>query len=361
MFVVLDQNRTFLALFIILLSIKITLEEKFYYEKSFIIFSIFIVILMFIKNIIFLDGFIDFPLIRIIINSFIFISFVDKIKDNKLIIINMFFWYIIGCFFTIFYSLIYKLNLGISLSAIMSKRFAGVNNDFNYYAVAIAFAISILIVFYFISNNKNTIMLLTTELHSHRIKQALENNGLRVGLRRIKRLMHENGWLHETKRNSHGITKADNEAHKAENLIARDFSADKPNEKLLTDISEVQCSDGKLYISPIMDCYNGEIIALGMDDNMKKELVVSTLESAAKKYNLAGAIIHSDRGRQYTSAAFRKRLGQLEIRQSMSGTGRCYDNARMENGKLFCDPKKGEAIPYTNASNEDGTSKDYNF
>lgn len=82
-----------------------------------------------------------------------------------------------------------------------------------------------------------------------RMQQALENNGQHAGLRRIKRLMRENGWLHESKRRPNGITKADNEAQKAENLIARDFSAEKPNEKLLTDISEVQCSDGKLYIS----------------------------------------------------------------------------------------------------------------
>ena len=101
-------------------------------------------------------------------------------------------------------------------------------------------------------------------------------------------------------------------------------------EKLLTDITEVQCADGKLYISPIMDCFNGEIIALKMDDNMRKELVAETLSAAARGQNLRGAILHSDRGSQYTSGAFREKLKDLEMLQSMSGTGKCYDNARME-------------------------------
>ncbi|OGO90864.1 MAG: hypothetical protein A2Y17_03755 [Clostridiales bacterium GWF2_38_85] len=79
-----------------------------------------------------------------------------------------------------------------------------------------------------------------------------------------------------------------------------------------------------------MDCFNGEIIALSMDDNMRKELVVSTINTASQRYDLSGAILHSDRGSQYTSTTFRDRLKELGIKQSMSGTGKCYDNARME-------------------------------
>ena len=165
---------------------------------------------------------------------------------------------------------------------------------------------------------------------ARRMQIALKQEGYHAGLRRINRIMHENGWIHEPKRRPDGITKADKEAQKAENLIQRDFSAEKPYEKLLTDISEIACFDGKLYISPVMDCYGGEIIALNMADNMRKELVVSTIASAAKSRDLHGAILHSDRGSQYTSEAFREKLNQLGIIQSMSGTGKCYDNARME-------------------------------
>ena len=165
---------------------------------------------------------------------------------------------------------------------------------------------------------------------AQRMQLALRQTGREAGMRRIKRIMRENGWLHERKRRPKGITKADNEAQKAENLLNGDFTAQGPCEKLLTDITEVQCADGKLYISPIMDCFNGEIIALNMDDNMRKELVVETLATAARGRNLCGAILHSDRGSQYTSGAFREKLKSLEMLQSMGGTGKCYDNARME-------------------------------
>ena len=90
-----------------------------------------------------------------------------------------------------------------------------------------------------------------------RMQLALAQRGIRAGIRRLTRIMRENGWLHERKRHPKGLTKSDPEAMKAENLINQDFSAEKPFQKLLTDITQVQCADGKLYISPILDCFNG--------------------------------------------------------------------------------------------------------
>lgn len=113
-------------------------------------------------------------------------------------------------------------------------------------------------------------------------------------------------------------------------MIQQNFKSDRPFSKILTDITVVQCKDSKLYISPILDCYSGEILSLCMDNNMRKELVIRTAEAAAKKFPLCGAILHSDRGSQYTSEAFKDTLTQLGITQSLSGVGRCYDNARME-------------------------------
>ena len=92
-------------------------------------------------------------------------------------------------------------------------------------------------------------------------------------------MMKENGWLHK-RRIPHGITKTTTEAQEQENILKRDFSAQRPSEKFLTDITEVQCADGKLYVSPIMDCFNGEIVALEMRDNMKKELCIDTVYSS---------------------------------------------------------------------------------
>ena len=115
--------------------------------------------------------------------------------------------------------------------------------------------------------------------------------------------MKEGGLLHKNRR-PHGKTKSTTEIQDKENLIKRDFTADKPLKKLLTDITEVQCSDGKLYISPIMDCFNGEILAVEMRDNMKKELCIDTVKQLKQRYcNLQGVLLHSDRGSQYTSEA----------------------------------------------------------
>ena len=164
----------------------------------------------------------------------------------------------------------------------------------------------------------------------NRMQIALLQKGIQVSRRTVHRAMKENGLLHRQRR-PHGITKATTEIQEKENLIKRDFSAETPLTKFLTDISEFPCADGKLYISPVMDCFNGEIVALEMQDNMKKELCIDTVNQLHDKYpNLTGAILHSDRGSQYTSEDFRETLGTYEIQQSLSGVGHCFDNARME-------------------------------
>lgn len=163
-----------------------------------------------------------------------------------------------------------------------------------------------------------------------RIRIALRQKGIAVSERTVYRAMKEAGLLHKRRR-PHGITKANTEIQDKENILKRDFTAEEPVKKLLTDISEIQCSDGKLYISPILDCFNGEIVALEMRDNMKKELCLDTIAQLKTRYgDLSGVIIHSDRGSQYTSEAFRKRVAQYGMIQSLSGTGHCFDNSRME-------------------------------
>ena len=163
-----------------------------------------------------------------------------------------------------------------------------------------------------------------------RMQIALMHRGYTVGKRRISRIMKENGWLHERKRRPKGLTRATTEIQEKENLIKQDFTSDQPYQKLLTDISQISCRDGKLYISPIMDCFNGEIISLVMRSNMRKELCIDTFNAAAKRFPLNGAILHSDRGSQYTSEAFREKLSNAGVLQSLSGVNHCVDNARME-------------------------------
>ena len=165
-----------------------------------------------------------------------------------------------------------------------------------------------------------------------RMRTALKSTGIDVSKRTVYRAMSEMGLLHK-KRTPHGITKATTEIQERENLIKRDFTAEKPLQKLLSDITEIQCLDGKLYLSAVLDCYNGEVLAAAMDDNMKKELCIRTVEELKLQYGkkaLSGAVFHSDRGSQYTSDAFRDALKEAGMVQSLSGTGHCFDNARME-------------------------------
>jgi transposase InsO family protein len=142
--------------------------------------------------------------------------------------------------------------------------------------------------------------------------------------------MRANGLLQKKKRTPNSLTKEDYAAQKSENLINQDFHGSVPNTKWLSDISEVSTADGKLYISPLLDCFDGQIVGLGMADNMKKELCISAFDQACQRHNAYGMIFHSDRGSQYTSQKFREALESRSAVQSMSGTGRCYDNARME-------------------------------
>jgi transposase InsO family protein len=146
--------------------------------------------------------------------------------------------------------------------------------------------------------------------------------------------MKKHGLIHAVKHTPNGITKADKQAQKSDDLIKRDFTAEKPLTKAITDITELPTADGKLYLSCIFDCYDLMPIGLAMADNMRAELCEKTLESLALKYGktaIKGLIAHSDRGSQYTSELYRNAIRKYEILQSMnSAAGKCHDNARCE-------------------------------
>lgn len=152
------------------------------------------------------------------------------------------------------------------------------------------------------------------------------------GERTVYRVMEQIGLSHRPKRKPNGITKADRKAQKSDDLLQRDFKSDVPLTKCVTDITEIKASDGKLYVSAIFDCFDSAVIGLAMDTNMKAPLCVQTLENAVRSYpQLKGAVLHSDRGTQYTSKEYRKAIKKHRINQSMnSAGGRCHDNARCE-------------------------------
>ena len=120
----------------------------------------------------------------------------------------------------------------------------------------------------------------------------------------------------------------------AENILNREFYADKPNEKWLTDVTEFKWYEGavihKLYLSAIFDLYDRRIVAYKIGISHNNKLVFDTFDEAVAKYPNAHPLFHSDRGFQYTSKVFRAKLDKAKMVQSMSSVGRCIDNGPME-------------------------------
>lgn len=123
--------------------------------------------------------------------------------------------------------------------------------------------------------------------------------------RAVYRIMEAVGISHHPRRKPNRITKADREARKSDDLLKRDFHAEEPLTKCVTDITESKASDGKLYVSAVFGCFDSSAVGLAMDTDMKAPLCVQTLENAFNaRPGIRGAIIHSDRGRASTPARF---------------------------------------------------------
>ena len=119
-----------------------------------------------------------------------------------------------------------------------------------------------------------------------------------------------------------------------ENVLNREFYADAPNEKWLTDVTEFKYYIGpeirKLYLSAILDLYDKRIVAYKISDSNNKQLVFDNFDEAVALNPDAHPLFHSDRGFQYTSITFYNKLQVAKMRQSMSRVGRCIDNGPME-------------------------------
>jgi putative transposase len=129
----------------------------------------------------------------------------------------------------------------------------------------------------------------------------------------------------------HRLTEADPAAGSIPDLVARDFTADAPGVKMVGDITYIPSWEGWVYLATVIDCHTKEVIGWAMDDHYKTSLVEAAIRMAARNHNIRpGAIFHSDRGSNYTSARFAGTLRELNIRQSVGRTGICYDNAMAE-------------------------------
>lgn len=119
--------------------------------------------------------------------------------------------------------------------------------------------------------------------------------------------------------------------HIAENILNRHFKAEKPNQKWVTDVTELRYGHSqKAYLSAILDLYDGSIISYVLGNSNNNPLVFKTLDQAIETLSVTTPMIHSDRGYQYTSYEFRRRIKEAKMTQSMSRVGRCIDNGPME-------------------------------
>ena len=117
----------------------------------------------------------------------------------------------------------------------------------------------------------------------------------------------------------------------ANNVLQRQFKAERPNQKWVTDVTEFNIRGDKLYLSPVMDLFNGEIIAFQMERRPVFGLVKDMLKEAIETLNLnEKPMIHSDQGWQYQMRFYQKQLAERGLTQSMSRKGNCLDNAAME-------------------------------
>ena len=171
-----------------------------------------------------------------------------------------------------------------------------------------------------------------------RIHAALVRGGEQVSDELVRQLMRELGLVPcQPKPWRRSLTEQDAAAGPIPDLVNRDFSADAPGEKMVGDITYIETWEGWLYLATVIDCATRKLVGWAMDDNYKTPLIIDAIKMAARNLDLPeGAIFHSDRGSNYTSAKFAEALGKLGIRQSAGRTGICYDNALAEsfNGAL---------------------------
>lgn len=164
-----------------------------------------------------------------------------------------------------------------------------------------------------------------------RMTEELKELGLRVGHRRVGRLMRDNGIKVKRNRKFKATTDSNHSFNIAPNLLDRDFQAEQPNQKWAGDISYVWTQEGWLYLAVMIDLHSRRVVGWAVSNRLKRDLAIRALKMAiALRQPSKGCIHHTDRGSQYCSHDYQKTLREHGFQVSMSGTGNCYDNAAVE-------------------------------
>lgn len=166
---------------------------------------------------------------------------------------------------------------------------------------------------------------------SPKVTERLHQKGISISRRTVTRIMKENGIRSKTVKKYKATTNSKHSLPVQENVLNREFTASKPNEKWVTDITYIPTNEGWLYLASVMDLYSRKIVGWHMSERMTKELVLQALKQAyGRQHPEQGLLHHSDRGSQYASYDYQKQLQIYEMVGSMSRKGNCYDNACIE-------------------------------
>jgi putative transposase len=162
-----------------------------------------------------------------------------------------------------------------------------------------------------------------------RIHAELAAQGVRIGKKRVARLMRAAGLAGVSRRRVVVTTRRDG-GRQAPDLVDRNFSADRPNVLWVADITYVPTWAGFLYLAVVLDAFSRRIVGWSMADSLATQLVLDALDMATGQRRPTDVIHHSDQGSQYTSIAFGNRCREADVRPSMGSVGDAYDNAMCE-------------------------------
>jgi len=166
---------------------------------------------------------------------------------------------------------------------------------------------------------------------SPRILKELRNDGIVVNHKTVEELMKENGIAAKRRKKFKATTNSNHNLPVAENLLQRDFTAQSPNQKWVGDITYIATDEGWLYLATCIDLFSRKIVGWSMSSRMTADIVVDAFRMALfRQKRQAPQVMHSDRGSQYASDAFRAELKAHGCKQSMSRRGNCWDNAVAE-------------------------------
>ena len=164
-----------------------------------------------------------------------------------------------------------------------------------------------------------------------RITYQLRNEGILINHKTVHRLM-QKLHLKSVQRQAKYRSYKGTVGKVAPNILQRNFIAEKENQKWTTDVTQINIGENKLYLSPILDMYNGEIVSYNISSHPDFAQVMDMLDKAFEKIpDGTNLILHSDQGWQYQQKKYQERLKSKGIVQSMSRKGNCLDNSVMEN------------------------------